>query len=161
MDSRRLRERLLSSGLASTDSIQGCSEQELDQIALIAQRPLPAGYRDFMAAFGRHAGRFLRDIEMFFPAVLTLRPDAIEILKDYEENSLVLPERSFVFAMRYKEQFMFFGPDGDDPSVMFYMSGRAGIVLIARSFWDVIERELDIAEELYRQVKGTPYDLQS
>lgn len=97
----------------------------------------------------------------FSPTVLTLKTIAIEILRDYEEYNLSLPIDAFVFAMRNKEQFMFYSHDNDDPPIMFYMSGDHVISKIADSLWDVIEAELRQAEHAYSQIKGTPYDLRS
>lgn len=67
MNSQQLRERLINCGLANVNSIQGCSESELNQIVLAAGRSLPRDYREFMSGFGKQAGRFLRDLDIFFP----------------------------------------------------------------------------------------------
>ena len=152
-------ERLVSSGLATPDSIIGCSDAELTQIAANAGRELPTAYREFMTKFGKKAGRFLRDVEIFYPAVLNLKPVAAEIVHDYEEIRIELPPQAFVFAMRQKEQFMFFDGNSDEPPVKFYMSGDSEIITIARTFWEVIESELDIAVEAFEAIRGTPYDL--
>lgn len=156
---QQIRERLISSELATPESILGCSDAELGQIAVNAGRELPIAYRQFMTEFGKKAGRFLRDVEIFYPAVLSLRPVAGEIVQDYEEFQIELPSSAFVFAMRQKEQFMFFDGNSDDPPVKFYMSGDPEITTIAKTFWEVIESELDIAVESYEAIKGTPYDL--
>jgi hypothetical protein len=111
-----------------------------------------------MAAFGHNAGRFLRDIDMFYPGVLLLRSVAEEIVADYEEFEIKLPASAFVFAMRQKEQFMFFDDAGNDPPVKYYMSGQPAITIIARSFWDLIESELNQAETNYAVIKGTVYE---
>lgn len=159
LNSTVLRQRLLASGLADAASIHGCTRSELDQIEVVAQRPLPSPYTDFMAHFGKGAGRFMRDVEIFFPEVLHLKPIALEILKDYEELELSLPSSAFVFAVRNKEQFMCFCDIADDPPVQFYMSGDVAISTIAATFWQLIESELDQCEWNYKQVKDTPYDL--
>ena len=155
---QQIQERLISSGLATPDSIIGCSDTELTQIATCAGRELPTAYRQFMAKFGKKAGRFLRDVEIFYPAVLGLRSVAEEIVRDYEEFQIELPSSAFVFSMRQKEQFMFFDDYSDDPPVKFYMSGDAGFTTIANRFWEVIESELEVAVENYEAIKGTPLD---
>lgn len=155
---KQIYDRLISSGLADKNSIVGCSDEELNAIARVANRELPVPYREFMAAFGHKAGRFLRDIDMFYPGVLSLRSIAEEIVTDYEEFNVELPPSAFVFAMRQKEQFMFFDDTGNDPPVKFYMSGQPTITTFARSFWDVIESELEQAEANYAVIKDTPYE---
>jgi len=155
---KQIYDRLISSGLATNNTIVGCSDEELYAIARVAGRELPVPYREFMAAFGHQAGRFLRDIDMFYPGVLSLRPIAEEIVTDYEEFNVELPPLAFVFAVRQKEQFMFFDDPGDDPPVKFYMSGQPAITTIGRSFWDVIESELEQAEASYAVIKDTPYE---
>ncbi len=136
----------------------GCSDDELYAIARVANRELPVPYREFMATFGHKAGRFLRDIDMFYPGVLSLRAVAEDIVTDYEEFDVELPVSACVFAMRQKEQFMFFDEMCHDPPVKFYMSGQPEIKTIARSFWDVIESELEQAEANYAVIKDTPYE---
>lgn len=159
MNSTVLRHRLLTSGLADPASIHGCSPGDLHQIEVVAQRPLPSSYADFMTNFGRGAGRFLRDVDIFYPKVLTLKPVAIEILQDYEELHLSLPPSAFVFAVRNREQFMCFSDITVDPPVHFYMSGDPAISTVAETFWEFIECELEQCERSYEQVKDTPYDL--
>ncbi len=155
---KQIYDRLISSGLAAKNAIVGCSDEELNAIACVAKRELPIPYREFMAAFGHKAGRFLRDIDMFYPGVLSLRPIAEEIVTDYEEFNAELHPSAFVFAVRQKEQLMFFDDMGDDPPVKFYRSGQPAITTIARSFWDVFESELNQAEANYAVIKDTPYE---
>lgn len=159
MNSTDLRNRLLASRLADPASIHGCSASELDQIEVVAQRQLPRSYADFMTNFGKGAGRFLRDVEIFYPKVLSLKPVANEILQDYEELHLSLAPSAFVFAVRNKEQFMCFSDITVDPPVHFYMSGDPAISKVAETFWEFIECELEQCDRSYQQVKDTPYDL--
>jgi hypothetical protein len=161
VDWQAIYQRLLDSGLATPTSIQGCSKGELLQIEHFARRALPLPYRDFMLHFGKGAGRFLRDVEVFFPDVLRLKPIAVEILQDREDLTLVLPATAFVFAMRNREQFVFFTNEGDDPPVQFYVSGGSAISTAGRTFGEFIAGEIDCYEQSYRQIKNSPYDLYS
>ena len=158
MNSTILRQRLLTSGLADPASIYGCSQSEIRQIEVAAQRPLPSPYVDFMENFGKGAGRFMDDVEIFFPDVLHLKPIAIEMLHDEEEPGPTLPPTAFVFAMRNKEQFVCFSDMTDDPSVQFYMFGDAEITTISATFWQFITSELEEGEHIHNQLKGTPFD---
>ena len=159
MNSQLLRQRLIDTGLADSESIRGCSLDEVSQIEQAAQRSLPASYADFMSQFGKRAGRFLRDVDIFFPEVLSLHSVALDILKDNEDDELLLPQCTLVFAVRNKEQFLCFFGDGDNPSVKYYMSGDPGFSTVAQTFWDFIADELCLCEENYRKIKNTPYDL--
>lgn len=154
----QIRTRLLDSGLARASEIAGCSEQELDEIARVAKRKLPDSYREYMRCFGRGSGKFLRDVEMRFPAVLSLRSDAEGLIACEEEENFFLPESAFVFAIRQREQVMFFEEEGAEPAVMFYMYEDTKFTKVANCFWEIIESELRMAESWYKQVRGTPYD---
>ena len=112
-----------------------------------------------MATFGRGSGRFLRDVEIHFPAVLGLGAVAVEILQDSPEMQISIPSECFVFAVRNKEQFMCFCEAGDDPPVKSYMSGNSKLSTVANTFGDFIFAELEMSEYHYAQVRGTPYDL--
>lgn len=159
MNATDLRKSLLAAGLADDTSIQGCSPRELAQIECAAGRPLPTAYKEFMAHFGKCAGRLLRDVEMFYPSILELRENAIEILEDRTARDVSLPACSFVFGVRNYEQFVCFSDLSDDPPVQLYVSGDPEFITVASSFWDFISKELEQCERYYRQVKGTPYDL--
>ncbi len=154
----QIRNRLIASGLADDKNIIGCTTRELNEIATSAKRDLPDDYLWFMEVFGRGAGKFLRDVTMFYPQVLCLRSIAQEIVLDYEEFNMCLPSSAFVFAVRYSEQFLFFEELGSNPKVKFYMSGEPEIEIVGDSFLDVIESELGQAETQYGSIKGTPYD---
>jgi len=158
VDVKELHERLIRSGLADENSIQGCSEYELAEIAFAARRDLPTSYREFMATFGKKAGKFMADVDMFYPGVLSLRTTADEILDDLEQQRLSLPLRAFVFGIRYKEQFVFFADSTDDPEVCHYFSGDLKFRKIADSYWDHIEAELEEAERNEKETRGKYFD---
>ena len=107
-----------------------------------------------MSVFGRRAGRFLRDVDIFYPAVLELRLVLEELLSDDDGTELLsLPANAFVFAMRYGEQFMFFDASRPNAEIMYYAAWESSFRRIARSFSEVIESELQIAVEAYNQIK--------
>lgn len=154
-----LYDRLIKSGLATEDSIIGCTELELGQIIKCSKRVLPSDYLDFMRRFGRKAGRFLSDIDMFYPSVLTLRSTAVEILMNGSDRLLTLPDDAFVFSVRYGEQFMCFSGTTDDAVILSYMFGDESFGNVGNSLRGFLLRELEYAEWGYKQIKGTPYDL--
>lgn len=91
----------------------------------------------------------MRDVDIFYDSIADLNVEAADILNDWEDGQLLLPDRAFVFSMRQGEQFMFFCVDGDDnPPIDFYYEGRGSFQRIASSIWAVVESELQLAEKL-------------
>jgi hypothetical protein len=149
--------RLIDSGLATPEFIQGCSVSEINQIEQIARRKLPADYLQFMFVCGKNAGRFLRDVEIFYPEVIGHRALAEEILTWDEDNLLKLPSSAFVFATRQGEAFMFFEEVSEDPQVKIYLSGKGNeFCNVSNSFRDLILTEIDSAAAIYQRIRGTP-----
>ena len=103
-----LYERLIASGIATPNSICGCSATEIRLIEKQLGLPLPCTYVNFLRVVGKQAGSFMRDIDIFYPRMLQLRQKAEEILENWEEGKLSLPTDALVFAMRMGEQFRHF-----------------------------------------------------
>lgn len=144
-----LKKRLVEAGLATRNQIRGCTSDDVALLERQAGGRLPQAYRDFLVAVGRGAGDFLRDVDIFYDSIADLNVEAADILNDWEDGQLLLPDRAFVFSMRQGEQFMFFCVDGDDnPPIDFYYEGRGSFQRIASSIWAVVESELQLAEKL-------------
>jgi hypothetical protein len=154
LTSATLVERLITGGIAGRSEICGCSGSDIRIVQDTVKLRLPGAYIDFLAAIGRGGGAFLRDHEIYFPQMLHLNAKARELLDDCEEGRLLLPDRAFVFFMRYGEQFLFFIADGqsDNPPVLHYMENAGCFRQAATSFWDAIESELRISEDLGRDL---------
>lgn len=152
--------RLLVAELATSATIQGCSQAEVDLVETRFKIKLPAVYVDFLRTAGKQAGvLFLPDIDILFPKILELREIAIEALNIFEGGKLVLPQNSFVFADRYGEQFMFFESDtgSDDPIVYRYSQGRHHFEKLDSHFSEIIEERLEFMERFRKTDPGSPY----
>ena len=151
-------DRLLASQIATRDNIVGCTDDDIRQLECATQCQLPGAYLRFLRSIGRGAGCFLRDINIYYPTVLTLNVEARSILDNWEEGRLVLPANAVVFSIRQGEQFMFFIADGnhDDPPIFHYMEDRGEFRKIAESLWDVIEHELELTEQVKQEFPDAP-----
>lgn len=157
-DTTQFRHRLIWSRIATERSIQGCSDAEIAQVQSTWKWPLPRAYVEFLRVAGKRAGSLMRDIDIYYPTVLELRPTADWILDNWEEGKLPLPDDAFVFSMRRGEQFMFFrGNDSsDDPAIWFYFEGDGKFKVVADSIWDVIESEVRMSEDFRRDFPNSP-----
>jgi len=155
LDPTLLRKRLLSSGLATEETIVPCSELEIARLETTAPDVLPDAYKAFLRTAGRKAGLLFSDVNFFYPGILDLTERASGWLREFE-SPLALPERAFVFSDRYGEQFMYFLVDGDDPPIFLYVEGRTHFERIADSVWEIIEAELLEVEEFKRKCYNTP-----
>jgi hypothetical protein len=149
LTAQQLVDRLITAEIAAPDEIVGCTEEDLRAVALISPGPLPSGYLSFLRALGRGAGRFLGGQDVFYPRLLDLTDRAKDILDNWEEGRLPLPAQAFVCSMRYGDQFLFFYADGqsDNPQLHHYYIER-GFFRPATSFWNWIEEELRLAEQV-------------
>jgi hypothetical protein len=152
LDPKSLRERLIASRIATPTSISGCSAEEIDSIEEQLGLPLPRAYVEFLAVVGMRAGAFMRDVDIFYPKMFGLRARAEEMLLNWEEGKLSLPNNALVFAMRMGEQFMYFIADGktDDPPIWFYIEEAGKFKEISESLWFVLESELRLSEDFRR-----------
>jgi len=144
-------QRLIAARCARPDEIIPCSEEDLHEVARRAPGPLPTAYLDFLYVVGRGAGRFLIDQDIYYPKMLDLNNYAKVILADVEGGALVLPADAFVFSIRYMEQFLFFHANGQsgNPPVFHYIDSQPCFRPIG-TFWEFVESELAISEELAR-----------
>lgn len=152
-----LRERLIAIEVKPEHG-QGCSEVEIGHVRTTSGLPLPLSYVNLLHTIGKGAGRFMRDISMFYPDMIGLNAEAADVLNDWEEGRLVLPDHAFVFTMRYREQFTFFIADGrsNDPPIFYYFEGDHRFTHMANSLWDMIEGELVQSEQYYRESHDDP-----
>ena len=140
--SNNLKKRIISSEIATVNQIKGCSDEEISILEKSCGLILPYSYKIFLKTFGHGAGRVMRDMDIFYDSVFELTDKAREILS--YEGDPVLPEKAFVFTMRYGEQFFFFETDqGDNPPIFYYIEDDTD-KLIKRfdSIFDFVEVEI-------------------
>lgn len=138
--------------------IVGCTEREVEHVCFTAGLPLPASYRTLLRTIGKGAGWFMRDIDMFYPKMIGLNAEAVDLLNNWEKGQLLLPNHAFVFGIRCWEQFTFFIADEglDDPPIFYYYEGDHQFTRVADSLWDLIECELMQSEDIYREFHRDP-----
>jgi hypothetical protein len=156
---KALVERLIASGIARFNQISGCTEIEIKDLQGRTGLKLPSAYVDFLSSVGHGAGGFLQDLDVYWPKMFELNAEAKEILENWEEGKLLLPDQAFVFSMRYGEQFLFFIADrkSENPPVHHYYEGHGHFTRVAASFWDAIECELRMSEDVRRKYPDSPF----
>lgn len=143
---------LITSGLATSSELVGCSEAELLSLERDYRLTLPSAYRYFLSRLGKAAGSFFTGTDFLFPQLREFRKQA-ELLLRETNAPLQLAKRDFVFAVHQGYQFLFFTADGTpDPSVFHYEENDAEARWVAPSFTRWFEAcvtdEIDAAAEL-------------
>jgi hypothetical protein len=151
-------QRILAARRATPDEIIPCTEEDLREVARYAPGPLPMAYLDFLYAIGRGAGDFLSDQDIYYPRIFDLHHDANVVLDNEGGPRLTLPADAFVFSVRNLEQFLFFHADGqaDNPRIYHYIDSQLRF-RPAGTFWDFVEEELAICENLAREFPNSPW----
>ena len=136
-------QKLFSSGLASPETLKGCSVKDIEQLEAKLKVTLPAAYRDFLFCMGRSAGQFMPECSFTYPEIEDCTRDIAEtLLKAHTRYQL--SDTSFVFVERYGCQFFFFETtQGEDPPVFRYFEGDELPVQIADSISSAFEMALD------------------
>lgn len=135
---------LVRRGVATANSINGCTPHEIEEIEADAGETLPTAYREFLAKMGRGAGRFYIGTHVFYPLILGVTEAAHELVAEDKAN-IVLPKDAIAIMMHQGYQFHFIrAGDGDDPPVYYYMEQSGKLVKQA----DVLTQFLiDIAHD--------------
>ncbi len=117
----KVAEILVRQGVATENTITGCSTKEIEEVESDVGRPLPLSYREFLAKLGRGAGSFYVGTHLFYPTLLGITAAAHELVAE-DEADIVLPKDAIAFMMHQGYQFMFVRADeGEDPPVYYYM----------------------------------------
>ncbi|WP_082591422.1 SMI1/KNR4 family protein [Duganella sp. Root198D2] len=129
---------LVDAGICHLDEVRGVTPEEVARLEANIGKSLPSEYREFLSGVGRGAGRFLNGTDIFFAALDGLREDAIQLLRENEEDAS-LPDDAFVFSMHQGYEFTYFKiSDGDDPPVYQYVEGNGSPSLAWNSFNDFL-----------------------
>jgi len=144
--------KLVTSGIAATSELVGCSEAELVSLERDLGLRLPVPYRHFLARLGKAAGQFLVGTDFLFPQLRELKKGA-EVLLRESGAPFQLTEMHFVFAMHQGYQFLFFRADeSPDPQVFHYEENDTEARCVAPSFtvWldGCVTDEIAVAAEL-------------
>ena len=126
--------RLLDTGLADEDSIQGCTSAEIERIESELGVELPPCYKDFLLAMGRSAGEFMVGTDYSIDKLPKFRTWAEHCMAS-NKVTFRLPQAAVVFASHQGYSFLYFDADGGlDPPVLMYTEAQPGLTQIATSF---------------------------
>ncbi|MBL8196215.1 MAG: SMI1/KNR4 family protein [Blastocatellia bacterium] len=120
----QLVKRLISSGIANSNSIKGCNINEINNLESILNIKLPTMYKSFLLVMGHRAGSFYVGTDMFYNSLFDIQKWARELLVE-DGSPFILPCDTFILSMHQGYQFTYFRTDeeNDDPPVYYYMEG--------------------------------------
>jgi hypothetical protein len=123
------------------DGLVGLSDEEIQLVTRDQELDhLPARYVEFLRVMGRSAGRLLAGTDVFYPDILGLRRDALELLSENGVAGLI-QDGSVVFAMHQGYQVYWMNGAADDPPVLMYHEGDSAIRREWDSFTDFLRYE--------------------
>ena len=114
-------------GLASSHSLKGCTNKQIEEIESDAGFVLPQAYLVFLLRMGVYAGRFFSGTDILYPEMIGMTEigESIAATSRRELGSNVsLPSDAYVFAMHQGYQFFYFTPGADDPAVYYFLEGE-------------------------------------
>lgn len=140
MRATEFRELLIARGIATPETLVGCTEEEITELERAKGLELPETYKQFLRIAGVKAGEFMADIDAFYPAIRELTTGIREDL----EGIVELPPQAFVFAQRLGEWLTFFIADGTDDPIIYGWSeaDETQTKAFYTGFWDFIADEL-------------------
>ena len=146
-----LAEMLIQSGIATPETIVGCSESEIAAVENHFNVRLPSSYKAYLRIMGKEMGDFGTNVIMTYPGIMNLcRRNAQDIAAKKQFD--LLPEH-FVF-LSDPDVFMFFDTREEDPATY-----RLDIVaddkplLVGNSFLEYLTSFVNDEIELDRQWK--------
>jgi hypothetical protein len=156
LNTENLAERLITTGLASTETTIGCTEEEIRLLEERVGFPLPACYKGFLQVAGKCSGAF-KLCGWSYPEVLGATDEAREMVLGWEKGRLELPEKAVALDLP-TEAFLFIDArDGsDDPPVFLYYEGDGCFKQVSSSFWSFLEKEIEQAEAFRQRHLDSP-----
>ncbi|NUR03992.1 MAG: SMI1/KNR4 family protein [Streptomyces sp.] len=115
--------------------VAGLGLDEIEQIRDDQQvDSLPFYYEEFLRRMGRCAGQFLIGTDAFYPGLMGIKSDALELLAESGASHL-MAANSIVFAIHQGYQVYWLESErGDDPPVAMYQEGGAELQARWESF---------------------------
>ncbi|WP_083657710.1 SMI1/KNR4 family protein [Herbaspirillum camelliae] len=114
---------LIKQGLLLPEELHGCNELEMEELEAHFQFRLPGAYREFMSLAGKGAGSLFKGTDIFFPRVLKLQSEAMDLLAELGKSS-ILSSCAKVFCMHQGYEINYFLSTEDDPPVMQFFEGQ-------------------------------------
>lgn len=138
---QELARRIIKAGLATSDTMIGCTESEIRQLESRLALRLPTTYKDFLSSWGKQAGDFLGDCCFLYDSLESIcRPHAQSLAKKHEFE---LSPQSFVFLDRYPLIMFFDTTQGEDPPVWLFDEDQSKPEIIASSFSEWLNKLVD------------------
>ncbi|MGF6889653.1 hypothetical protein ABIA39_009114 [Nocardia sp. GAS34] len=142
-----VRDAMISSGFTTSDTFEGCSQDEINAVIEAAGSvELPGDYLAFLQVFGRHAGTLFRGSHVCYPEPLTARDAAVDVASDPEETLTL--ENRFFFGHHQGYEVYFFEHASD--AVYSYVEGHPFDQKLADNFtqwlWDVFHRTKELRD---------------
>jgi hypothetical protein len=108
--------------------VQGLTDDEIQEIqADQGLAALPACYREFLRRMGRCAGQFLIGTDAFYPALLGIKADVLELLRENAVSHLIGDDAVVIGMHQGYQAYWLETASEDDPAVYLYQEGETGI----------------------------------
>ncbi|MFJ4658093.1 SMI1/KNR4 family protein [Nocardia sp. NPDC088792] len=118
---QRLRNALITSGLASESGFIGCTDDEVSSVQAVSPIPLPSDYVAFLQVMGRRADRLFQGRGVFFPEPLDTFVDVRALIE--EDGEAISMDNRFFFGHHQGYKFFFF--EKGTPAVYCYTEHHA------------------------------------
>jgi len=122
--------------------LHGCTKRELEELEEHFQFQLPHVYREFMSLAGKGAGSLFRGTDIFFPRVLKLQSEAMDLLTELGKTS-VLPSNAKVFCMHQGYEINYFLPEEDNPPIFQFFEGQDRATRPWKTFSEFLDSAID------------------
>jgi hypothetical protein len=121
-----LKAQIIDIGMATTDNVRGCTDEQISKLAAKFKVTLPESYKEFLKAMGVSAGDFLVGSDLYYADLPNFRRSAQRLLRRRGWPFHLRP-KDFIFLNHQDYQFLFFDTTaGDDPPVLRYIEGQVG-----------------------------------
>lgn len=138
-------ERLISSGLATRETVVGCTPEEVAEIrADHGVDRLPEQYEEFLLLMGRGAGELLRGTDFFYPGIRGLDDDGRELLEENDAAHL-LPEGAIVVGMHQGYELYWLAPSG---ALSWYVEAETEVSRTWPSLADFLAAQIEAQQRL-------------
>lgn len=108
--------------------IQGLTDDEIREIQTDqGLESLPVCYQEFLRCMGRCAGHLLIGTDVFYPALLGIKADVLDLLRENAVSNLIGDDAVVIGMHQGYQAYWLETASGDDPAVYLYQEGETGI----------------------------------
>lgn len=146
-----LKDKLIKLGIATPDTINGCTTEEIENVKLRqGVKFLPDVYRQFLNEMGHQAGKLYYGSDYSYKAILSLKVDIQHDLEFFERN-FKLPEGAVIFLSHQGYVFWYFDTTNEenDPPVYRFSDDVEAPIMVKEKLSEFFEQSVD---ELHRQI---------